>query len=134
MNIPVTDDNIAEGDETFSMSLTVPSSLGPVITTGTVTSATVIIIDTTGKCYQCSDSSVVILCVEIRVRFVSSRYTGRETSGFVLVTVELVRGTSAYPFNVTVTPSEQSPVSAEGNSIIFIIVCELKNVLTNRWC
>ena len=75
-----------------------------------------------------------VLCVEIRVRFVSSRYTGRETSGFVLVTVELVRGTSAYPFNVTVTPSEQSPVSAEGNSIIFIIVCELKNVLTNRWC
>ena len=42
--------------------------------------------------------------------------------------VELVRGTSAYPFNVTVTPSEQSPVSAEGNSIMFIIVCGLKNV------
>ena len=132
MNIPVTDDNIVEGDETFSMSLTVPSSLSPGITTGTVTSGTVIIIDTTGKHYHCSDSSVVILCVEIRVSFVSSRYTGREASGFVLVTVELVRGTSAYPFNVTVTPSEQSPVSAEGNSIICIIVCELKNVLTNR--
>ena len=59
--------------------------------------------------------------VEIRVRFVSNRYTGLETSGFVLVTVELVRGTSAYPFNVTVTPSEQSPLSAEGNSIMCII-------------
>ena len=130
MNIPVTDDSIVEGDETFSMSLTVPSSLGPGITTGTITSATVTIIDTTGKCYHCSDSSVVILCVEIRARFVSNQYTGREASGFVLVTVELVRGTSAYPFNVTVTPSEQSPVSAEGNSIICITVCELKNVLT----
>ena len=59
--------------------------------------------------------------MEIRVRFVSNRYTGLEASGFVLVTVELARGTSAYPFNVTVTPSEQSPVSAEGNSITCII-------------
>ena len=49
MNISVTDDNIVEGDETFSMSLTVPSSLGPGITTGAITSATVAIIDTTGK-------------------------------------------------------------------------------------
>ena len=54
MNIPVTDDNIVEGDETFSMSLTVPSSLSPGITTGTVTSGTVIIIDTTGKHYHCT--------------------------------------------------------------------------------
>ena len=42
MNIPVTDDNIVEGEETFSMNITVPSSLGPGITTGTITSATVI--------------------------------------------------------------------------------------------
>ena len=38
MNIPVTDDNIVEGE----VSLTVPSSLGAGITTGTITSATVI--------------------------------------------------------------------------------------------
>ena len=68
------------------------------------------------------------LFVEIRVRFVANQYTGVETSGFVLVAVELVRGTSAYPFNVTVTPSEQSPVSAEGNSIMCINMCGLKNV------
>ena len=73
-------------------------------------------------------SYLCTLFVEIRVRFVSNQYTGVEASGFVLVAVELVRGTSAYPFNVTVTPSEQSPVSAEGNSIMCIIVCELKNV------
>ena len=53
VNIPVTDDSIVEGDETFSMSLTVPSSLGPGITTGTITSATITIIDTTSElCYQ----------------------------------------------------------------------------------
>ena len=44
------------------------------------------------------------------------------------MTLKLVRGTSVYPFNVTVTPSEQSPVSAEGNSIMCIIMCGLKNV------
>ena len=48
-DIPVTDDNIVEGDETFSMSLTVPSSLGPRIITGAITSATVTIIDTTSE-------------------------------------------------------------------------------------
>ena len=49
VNIPVTNDDIVEGYETFSMSLTVPSSLGPGITTGTITSATVTIIDTSSE-------------------------------------------------------------------------------------
>lgn len=49
VNIPVTDDSIVEGDETFSMSLTVPSSLGPGIATGTITNATVTIIDTSSE-------------------------------------------------------------------------------------
>ena len=49
MNITVTDDNIVEGDKTFSMSLTVPSSLGPGITTGTITSAIITFIDTSSK-------------------------------------------------------------------------------------
>ena len=43
----MTDDNIVEGDEMFSMSLNVPSSPG--IVAGKVTSATGIIIDTTSK-------------------------------------------------------------------------------------
>ena len=42
-------DNIVEGDETFSMSLNIPSSLGPRIITGLVHSATGIIIDSSGK-------------------------------------------------------------------------------------
>ena len=49
LNIPVTDDNLVEGDETFSMSLTVSTSLSPGITTGAITNATVTIIDTSGK-------------------------------------------------------------------------------------
>ena len=48
VTVTVTDDNIVEGDEVFSMSLTVPSYLGPGIVAGLVTNATVTIIDTTG--------------------------------------------------------------------------------------
>ena len=66
--------------------------------------------------------------LDITVTFTQDQFPGSETTGFVIVHVELHRGTSAYPFNVTVTPSEQSPVSAEGNSIMCIIMYELKNV------
>ena len=45
----MTNDNIVEGDEMFSMSLSIPSSLGPGIVAGSITSATGIIIDTTSK-------------------------------------------------------------------------------------
>ena len=51
MDIAITDDNIVEGNETFSMSLNVPSSLGPGITTGGNASANATIIDTTSKCH-----------------------------------------------------------------------------------
>ena len=57
----------------------------------------------------------------VRVRFTQNQFTGSEATGFVLVHLELNRGKSAFPFSVTVTPLEQSPVSAEGNSLIFII-------------
>ena len=53
VNIPVTNDDIVEGNETISMSLTVPSSLGPGITTGAITSATVTIIDTSSELRHC---------------------------------------------------------------------------------
>ena len=49
VRVAVTDDDIVEGDETFSMNLTVPSSLAPRITAGTVTSAIGIIIDSSSK-------------------------------------------------------------------------------------
>ena len=58
----------------------------------------------------------------IGVRFTQNRFTGSEAMGFVEVNLELTGGSSASPFNVTVTPIEQSPVSAEGN-IVCIIMC-----------
>ena len=62
------------------------------------------------------------------MRFAQTQFTGSEATGFVMVTLEVVGGTSAYPFNVTVTPSEQSPVSAEGNSVMCMIMCWVKSV------
>ena len=107
VRVAVTDDNIVEGDEMFTMSLTVPSSLAPGIVAGSITIAAGIIIDSS----------------KIKVRFTQDQYTGSENMRFVMITLELIRGTSASPFNVTVTPSEQSPVSAQGNSAMCMIMC-----------
>ena len=68
----------------------------------------------------------------IGVRFVRNRFTGSEDTGFVEVFLGLTRGSSANPFTVMVTPSEQSPVSAEGNSMYCYVLTE--ECLTNRWC
>ena len=102
----MTDDNIIEENEIFNMSLNVPSSLGPGIIAGSCTSATGIIIDSS----------------RIRVRFTQTQYSGSEAREFVMITLEVVGGTSANPFNVIVTASEQSPVSAEGNSVMCMIM------------
>ena len=64
--------------------------------------------------------------------FLQEEFTASEGSGFTLVKLELVGGTSSRPFNVTVTPLEQSPVSAEGNSVYDNVLIE--ECLTNRWC
>ena len=37
----------------------------------------------------------------------------------MVVTLEIVKGVSIKSFDVTVTPSEQSPVSAQGNYIMY---------------
>jgi len=52
------------------------------------------------------------------VRFSQNHFTGSEIAEFVRVDIELTGGTFANPFNVTVIPSEQSPVSAQGNSVM----------------
>jgi len=70
----------------------------------------------------------------ISVRFTQDRFFGSETEGFMLVSLELVGGTVSIPFNVTITPSEQLPVSAEGNSVlsfmIIIILFDQQVILT----
>ena len=49
----MTSDDIVEGDEIFNMNLKVPSSLGPGVIAGSVTSAIGTIIDTTST-YACN--------------------------------------------------------------------------------
>ena len=53
VRVPVMSDNIVEGDEMFSMSLNIPSSLSPGIVAGSVTSAAGIILDSTSKGCLC---------------------------------------------------------------------------------
>ena len=65
----------------------------------------------------------ILNMVDISVRFTNNTFTASEAKGFVLVILELTGGTSASSFNVTVTPSEQSPVSAQGNSVMCMIMC-----------
>ena len=48
------------------------------------------------------------------MRFIQDRFFGSEEDGSVVVILELVGGSSSRSFDVIVTPSEQSPVSAEG--------------------
>ena len=49
VRVAVTSDNIVEGDEMFSMSLNVPSSLSPGVVAGPVSSAIGTIIDSSSK-------------------------------------------------------------------------------------
>ena len=108
VSVPVISDIIFEGEEEFKLTLSVPSSLGPGVVPDLITSATGIIIDSS----------------TIRVRFAQTQYAGSEATGFVMVTLELVNGISKNPFSVTVTPSEQSSVSAKGNSVMCMIICD----------
>ena len=81
-------------------------------------------------CYIITSGWVIIyfIILVIRVRFTQHQFLGSEAMGYIIVTLELIGGNSARPFSVSVTPSEQSPVSAEGNNVIFIIYYWLKNV------
>ena len=49
VRVAVTDDNIAEGDEMFTISMTLPSSLVPRVAAGSITNSIGTIIDTTSK-------------------------------------------------------------------------------------
>ena len=124
-------DSIVEGDEIFSINLTIPHPGGPGIVAGSVTSATGIIVDSTSKRCFTMFLCTIILFTDITVRFTQTQYISSEDTGVVLVILELVGGTSSRLFNVTVTPLEQSSVSAEGNRVYDnVLVAEC---LTNRW-
>lgn len=54
----------------------------------------------------------------LTVQFSSPDYTNSELSGNILVTLLLEGGTSSSNITVTVVPSDQSPVSAEGKRCV----------------
>ena len=53
------------------------------------------------------------------VEFSQSSYTSSESSGNIPVTLSLKGGTSDIVITVTVTPSNQSSVSAEGKRCVY---------------
>ena len=59
--------------------------------------------------------------VALTVQFSSRSYTASESSGNISVTLSLEGGTSSSNITVIVLPSDQSPVSAEGNKYVFYI-------------
>ena len=60
--------------------------------------------------------------------FKQHQFRGSEVTGFVIINLVLDGGTSSNPFNITVIPSELSPVSAEGDGVMCNFMCLLKNV------
>ena len=58
----------------------------------------------------------------LTVIFTQNQYMGSEANGFIAVHLEVVGGTFVNPFSVGVTLLEQSPVSAEGNNVMSIII------------
>ena len=58
------------------------------------------------------------LYTALTVQFSQSTYTSSESSGIVPVTLLLSGGVSASNIIVTVIPSDQSPVSAEGKRCV----------------
>ena len=67
--------------------------------------------------------TIINVVVVVNVQFSQETFIGSEASGFVLFNLVLSGGSSAIPFNVTVTPIEQPFVSAEGNIVCIIIMC-----------
>ena len=121
-------DNIVEGDEMFGLTLSIKDNV--TIETSLTRAIGTIVDSTTGQYYYAYIISYFRAPTGLKVRFTQRQYTGSEDSGFVLVTLELVGGTSSRPFNVTVTPLQQSVVSAEGNSVYDNVLIE--ECSTNR--
>ena len=53
------------------------------------------------------------------IEFSQLSYNVNESSGYLTVTLVLTKGVSDNDITVTVTPSDQSPVSAEGKKCVY---------------
>ena len=58
--------------------------------------------------------AILFCTIVLSVEFAQMVYSRSEASGFIPVTLLLRGGTSTNDITVTVIPSDQSPVSAEG--------------------
>ena len=56
--------------------------------------------------------------IELMVEFTQATFTSSESSGTLPVSLLLRGGTSASDISVIVTPSDQSPVSAQGKRCV----------------
>ena len=65
-------------------------------------------------CFSC----LLFITAELSVEFSQSSFTGPESSGSVVVSLLLGRGTADRDISVIVTPSDQSPVSAQGKRCV----------------
>jgi len=65
-----------------------------------------------------STISVIYHSTVLMVGFSDNVFSGSESSGRILVRLLLSGGTSATPISVIVTPSDQSPVSAQGKRCV----------------
>ena len=63
------------------------------------------------------------ITIELTLQFSKRTYTGSERSGMIPVTLILGGGISLNKITVTVIPSNQSPVSAEGKNLSYHDYC-----------
>ena len=60
--------------------------------------------------------------IDLTATFSQTTYSGLEDSGVISVTLLLEGGTSSSDISLTVTPSDQSPVSAQGKEYAYHFV------------
>lgn len=113
MRINIIDNTVQEPNETFNVTLQLRTSCLPV-NLAVEQPFTITIIDDEGQlifliiCY-------ILICncmnIELIVEFSKVTYSGRETSGVITVTLNLLGGTASINFSVNILTS---PVTATG--------------------
>ena len=114
VDVPICNDNVLEGDETFSISI-VSNSHPDVVTNGSPDHVNITIVDNDGKChvsYALVDIYPHSLIVDITVNFSSSLYFGRETNGLVQIDL-LISNPSSVDITLQVE-SDDAGATSEG--------------------
>ena len=115
LNISIANDTVQEYNETFDVLLQLQSKSEclPITLTGDK-NFTITIIDDEGYSKFCNYyviHKIIITHTELTVEFSQTMYSGREASGDIIVTLNLLGGTANKSFDVTISTSQ---VSATG--------------------